>query len=86
MKRLLDPLLILRARAEARALLYRAWEIDNLEAAVQPLLDYAGRNGLTKQLGEAVILAVIRHAFDSIEEADGWRTMWTKPFDRPELT
>jgi hypothetical protein len=85
MKRRLDPLMILRARAEARALLYQGWEISNLEEAVKPLIEYAESSGLLRQLGEPVILAVIRHSFDGVSQEDEWQMMWTKPFEHPEL-
>jgi hypothetical protein len=55
-----SPLLVLHARAEARAILYAAGEYDNLEGAIAPLLDYALASGLTDQLGADTAFAIVQ--------------------------
>jgi len=63
----MNPLLILQARAEARALLYKTNEID-LEQALAPLLRYAVKSGIADEIGGEAAFAIIRDAFkDSAE-------------------
>jgi hypothetical protein len=52
------PLLVLQARAEARAILYAAGEYQCIEDAVAPLLDDAIAAGLTDQTGADVAYAI----------------------------
>lgn len=54
-----SPLLVLQARAEARARLYAAGEYDSLEDAIAPLLDHALATGLTDQLGADIAWAIV---------------------------
>jgi hypothetical protein len=56
------PLLVLQARAEARALLYGASEFD-LEEALEPLFLYAIDSGITHEFGVDTVMAIIRAAF-----------------------
>jgi hypothetical protein len=60
----MSPLLVLEARAEARALLFRCGEYEDSGDAVAPLLIYAEQCGLTAQLGPVNVLAVIHRAFE----------------------
>jgi hypothetical protein len=59
----MNPLLILQARAEARALLFRCCEYDDFEEALAPLEAYALENEI---MDEGV--AIIRKAFEGIAE------------------
>jgi hypothetical protein len=62
-----SPLLVLQARAEARALLYATCEFD-LEAAVQPLLQYALASGIVDQVGADGAFAIVKQAFAGVAE------------------
>ena len=58
-----SPFLVLQARAEARATLYRnAWILDFEEAAA-PLRDYALKAGIVDDIGAAAVTAIIDAAF-----------------------
>lgn len=61
------PMLILQARAEARALLYGACEFD-LEEAITPLTRYANDSGIVDQLGAHRAFAIIKMAFAGVAE------------------
>ena len=56
------PLLVFKARAEARALLAHAGECD-AEAVIAALLDDAWNSGLADQVGERALVAIIIAAF-----------------------
>jgi hypothetical protein len=62
-----SPLLVLQARAEARALLYAACEFD-LEQAIQPLMQYALDSGILDKVGDDGAFAVIKQAFAGVAE------------------
>jgi hypothetical protein len=57
------PLLVLQARAEARAILYAAGELDPLEAVLEPLLQYAVDSGITDEIGVEHAIAIVKAAF-----------------------
>lgn len=57
-----SPFLVLLARAEARAILYHAFEFD-LEEAIAPLRDYALKAGIVDDIGAAAVMAIIDTAF-----------------------
>jgi hypothetical protein len=59
---MLPPINVLRARAEARAVLFAAG-VFPIEEAMQPLLVYAEQSGLIKQFGQAVVESVIFEPF-----------------------
>lgn len=61
------PLLVLQARAEARALLYTTCEFD-LEQAIQPLLQYALDSGVIDKVGADGAFGVIKQAFAGVAE------------------
>jgi hypothetical protein len=61
------PLLVLQARAEARALLYATCEF-NLEAAIQPLLQYALDRGVIDKVGADGAFGIIKQAFAGVAE------------------
>jgi hypothetical protein len=63
----MNPLLILQARAEARAMLYAANEFD-LEEALAPLLRYAVKSGVADEIGGEATFAIIRDVFKGIAE------------------
>jgi hypothetical protein len=63
----MSPLLILQARAEARAALYGAGEFD-LEKALAPLLSYALNSGVVEELGAERSFAIIKTAFAKVAE------------------
>jgi hypothetical protein len=57
-----SPILVLRARAEARALLYGCGEFDFGEAT-EPLLQYAWTTGLVDMLGSEAVELIILDPF-----------------------
>jgi hypothetical protein len=61
------PLLVLQARAEARALLYATCEFD-LEEAIAPLLQYAMDSGVIDKVGADGAFGVIKQAFAGVAE------------------
>jgi hypothetical protein len=61
------PLLVLQARAEARALLYATCEFD-LEAAFVPLLQYALASGIVDKIGADGAFGIIKQAFAGAAE------------------
>jgi hypothetical protein len=61
-KRSPHALIILQARAEARARMYSDLDMT-LDEAVQPLLDYAHRSGVIASIGFAGALAIVEQAF-----------------------
>lgn len=69
-----SPLLVLQARAEARAILYAACECE-LDEAITPLTRYALDSGIVDQLGAERAYAIIKTAFAGVAQgvsmADG---------------
>lgn len=63
----LPPMLVLQARAEARALLYGACEFD-LEEAITPLMRYANDSGIVDQIGADRAFAIIKMEFAGVAE------------------
>jgi hypothetical protein len=59
------PLLVLQARAEARAMLYSACEFEDLDEAIAPLFAYAADNGIAEQTAADII----RTAFAGVVES-----------------
>lgn len=62
-----SPLLVLQARAEARAILYAAGELEPLEAVLEPLLQYAVDAGITDEIGVEPAIAIVKAAFRWVE-------------------
>lgn len=62
------PLLVLQARAEARAILYAAGEFEQLEEAIVPLLRYALDSGITDDIGAERAFAIVQAAFAGVAE------------------
>jgi hypothetical protein len=60
---MINPLLILQVRAEARALLFRCGEYEDLAQAIEPLLSYAHANGIEEEIEADAIWAIIKTAF-----------------------
>lgn len=70
-----SPLLVLQARAEARAVLYAACEFD-LEQAITPLTRYALDSGITDHIGADRAFAIVKAAFVGVACWNGeaiWR-------------
>lgn len=63
-----SPLLVLQARAEARAMLYAASEFDELEAAIVPLLQYALASGIIDEIGAQRAFTIVKAAFAGVAE------------------
>jgi hypothetical protein len=57
------PILVLRVRAEARALLYGCGEFADLEQAIYPLRRYAVRAGILDMLGREAVEIIILDPF-----------------------
>lgn len=67
-----SPLLVLQARAEARAILCAAGELgEQLEPAVVPLLQYALASGIVDQIGAERAFAVVNAAFAELRTPPG---------------
>ncbi len=67
---MVSPLLILQARAEARAILFANGEFADIEQAMAPLRTYAVESGIADTFGAAAVVALINTAF-GIKEAPG---------------
>jgi hypothetical protein len=66
-----DPIIVLKARAEARSILFYQWGIyDNLEDAIAPLRRYAIDSGIVDDIGAAAAMAIIYKAFDLPPDGD----------------
>ena len=69
-----SPFLVLQARAEARAILFHAYEFD-LEEAIAPLTEYAWKAGIVDDVGAAAVMAIIEATFGieraPVGDADG---------------
>ena len=59
-----SPILILKARAEALAILYHAHFFDDIEQAKAPLRAYAVKSGLVDDIGAAAAWGLIDFIFD----------------------
>jgi len=59
----MNPLLVLQARAEARALLFKTAEYADLGEAITPLLVYAHEARIAEEIGADAVLAIIKAAF-----------------------
>jgi hypothetical protein len=57
------PLLVLQARAEARAILYAAGEYESIEEAFAPLLQHALDNGLVDEIGADTVYNIASKPF-----------------------
>jgi hypothetical protein len=64
----MNPLTILQARAEARALLFAGCEYENLAEAITPLLVYAHGSGIAELIGADAVWQTIRNAFEGKAE------------------
>ena len=64
----MNPLIILQARAEARALLFVTAEYENLGEALTPLLIYAHTSGIAETIGTDATWQIIRKAFEGKAE------------------
>jgi hypothetical protein len=65
LRRLLPPSLILKHRAEARAILFRTYcAYVDLEEAIAPLRQWALDHGLVDTIGAAESMRIIYAAFD----------------------
>jgi hypothetical protein len=60
--KLVDPLLVFIARAEARAMLLAADEFD-IQTAVDPLQVYAAESGLVDRIGQDAVQRILAHTF-----------------------
>lgn len=58
--------LVLHARAEARAILYAAGEIDTFAEAIAPLLEYAETSGLMTRFAKEDIYQLLAPIFMNI--------------------
>jgi hypothetical protein len=59
-----QPLMVLQALAEARALLYEFDDIASLEDAITPLMVFADDAGIS----EVVAIGIVRAAFKGVAE------------------
>jgi hypothetical protein len=59
----MNPLLVLQARAEARALLFRCGDCEDLGDALTPLLVFAHEQHIDGQIGADGVWAIIQTAF-----------------------
>lgn len=66
----MNPLLVLQARADARALLFKTAEYPDLGHAITPLLVYAHVSGLGEQVGPELVWTIIKTAFKDYAKLD----------------
>jgi len=59
-------MLILQARAQARALLFEAGEFGSLDEALQPLFDYALDSGIADEIGADAMFTIVHQAFAKV--------------------
>jgi hypothetical protein len=59
----IDPLQVLEARAQARAMLFANGDYEDIGEAVTPLRVYAHEAGLDDLYGDVTIWTIIREAF-----------------------
>jgi hypothetical protein len=64
----ISPILVLQARAEARALLFATCEYEDVEQALAPLLAYAIDAGVVDAIGAEASYDIIRKAFAGVAE------------------
>ena len=86
----LDPLTVFKARAEARAILWAAREID-LHEAVDALQAAAETSGLVEKIGQDTVQAILHDAFHRVRTAEGkprpWGGLiWAGPRPRVSIT
>ena len=62
------PMLVMKLRAEARAMLFRLGEFETIEEAIAPLHRYALASGIVDDLGAAATQAIIDEAFAQQQE------------------
>jgi hypothetical protein len=62
----LSPLVIFKARAEARAILWQCGEFSSLPEAVDPLQDYALASGLVGTIGQDEVQRILADAFHAV--------------------
>jgi hypothetical protein len=79
----IDPLTVFVARAEARAILWQAGEIDDLPAAVDALQDMAERDGLVAGIGQDAVQTILAGAFHGVRGATGWAAAAAMAWDHP---
>jgi hypothetical protein len=65
--RLAPPIAVLEARAEARAFLWRQYQIDELPTAVDPLQGFAEQSGLVAMLGQDAVQQIISKPFARLQ-------------------
>jgi hypothetical protein len=61
----MNHLLVLQALAEARALLFRCCEYEDLGEAIGPVLAYAHTSGLAEAMGWDAVHDILKAAFGS---------------------
>jgi hypothetical protein len=62
----LSPLVVFKARCEARALLYAACVFADLPTAIDPLQAFAVESGLVEQIGQDAVQAILADAFHAV--------------------
>ena len=77
----IDPLAVLKERAEARAALWAAGEFPDLPAAVDPLQKAAEQGGLTRNPGHDAVQKILADAFARYREK---AAVTLVPADPPE--
>jgi hypothetical protein len=65
---IVPPLLVLEARASARALLLRCQHFETEDEAVLPLLEWARERGMAEEFGADVVWSIIDTAFHPAAE------------------
>jgi hypothetical protein len=65
---MISPYRVLKARAQARALLWYAGDYPDRRSAVMPLFAAAEQQGLVDQVGAEAIEAIVKAAFDVVSE------------------
>jgi hypothetical protein len=63
-----NTLLAFQALAEARALLFKCCEYNDLGEAIVPLMVYAHERGIAEEIGADGVMGIIKQAFADVVE------------------
>ena len=63
-----SPLIILHARARARATLFKSADIATIEEAIEPLIAYAFDSGIVERVGKETAWKIIATEFEGLVE------------------
>lgn len=65
----MSRLLVFQALAEARALMFKCCEYENLGEAIGGLMAYANEHEIAEEIGADGVMGIIKMAFEGVVEA-----------------